>query len=166
MSLIECEDCGKEISDKATTCPGCGAPTLASPPPSPTPEEVICAFCKKTFQDDGSTCPHCGGISPAGAKVDRKRMAATRGFASGVLVKCESCGKEIAATAPTCPGCGAENTSAVDQKQNSTQKMGCVLIALASVIGVGGVAHQPLAVLAGIMFIAGVVVMLLNTRVK
>lgn len=27
MALIKCGECGKEISDKATTCPHCGAPT-------------------------------------------------------------------------------------------------------------------------------------------
>lgn len=27
MALIKCKECGKEISDKATTCPGCGAKT-------------------------------------------------------------------------------------------------------------------------------------------
>ena len=26
MALIECHECGKQISDSATTCPGCGAP--------------------------------------------------------------------------------------------------------------------------------------------
>lgn len=26
MSLIKCDECGKEISDKATTCPNCGCP--------------------------------------------------------------------------------------------------------------------------------------------
>lgn len=26
MALIKCEECGKEISDKATTCPNCGCP--------------------------------------------------------------------------------------------------------------------------------------------
>lgn len=25
MSLIKCEECGKEISDKASNCPNCGA---------------------------------------------------------------------------------------------------------------------------------------------
>ena len=29
MSLIECHECGKKISDNATTCPGCGAPVRA-----------------------------------------------------------------------------------------------------------------------------------------
>lgn len=27
MALIKCKECAKEISDKATTCPNCGAPT-------------------------------------------------------------------------------------------------------------------------------------------
>lgn len=29
MSLIKCSECGREISDKASTCPGCGAPLVA-----------------------------------------------------------------------------------------------------------------------------------------
>lgn len=29
MALIKCTECGKEISDKATTCPNCGAPVNA-----------------------------------------------------------------------------------------------------------------------------------------
>lgn len=27
MSLIKCPECGKEISDKAVSCPGCGCPS-------------------------------------------------------------------------------------------------------------------------------------------
>lgn len=27
MPLINCAECGKEISDKASSCPNCGAPT-------------------------------------------------------------------------------------------------------------------------------------------
>ncbi len=30
MSLIKCSECGKEISDKATNCPNCGAPVVKS----------------------------------------------------------------------------------------------------------------------------------------
>ena len=26
MALIKCKECGKEISDQATTCPNCGCP--------------------------------------------------------------------------------------------------------------------------------------------
>lgn len=39
MSLIKCDECGREISDKAAACPGCGAPVLASTPvPAPAIE--------------------------------------------------------------------------------------------------------------------------------
>lgn len=30
MALIQCPDCSKEISDKAPTCPGCGAPIASA----------------------------------------------------------------------------------------------------------------------------------------
>ena len=30
MALIKCGECGKEVSDKAASCPGCGAP-IAEP---------------------------------------------------------------------------------------------------------------------------------------
>lgn len=32
MALIKCTECGKEVSDKATTCPNCGAPISAPAP--------------------------------------------------------------------------------------------------------------------------------------
>jgi hypothetical protein len=28
MALIKCSECGKDVSDKATACPNCGAPPL------------------------------------------------------------------------------------------------------------------------------------------
>ena len=30
MALVKCGECGKEISDKAATCPGCGAPMTSA----------------------------------------------------------------------------------------------------------------------------------------
>jgi hypothetical protein len=38
MALITCEDCGRSISDRAPSCPHCGAPGAAAPPPlNPSP---------------------------------------------------------------------------------------------------------------------------------
>lgn len=31
MALIKCDECGKEVSDKAASCPGCGAPSAPAP---------------------------------------------------------------------------------------------------------------------------------------
>jgi hypothetical protein len=30
MALVECSECGREISDKAAACPGCGAPVVST----------------------------------------------------------------------------------------------------------------------------------------
>jgi len=38
VALIKCSECGKEISDQAPSCPGCGAPT-AKLTPLPTKEK-------------------------------------------------------------------------------------------------------------------------------
>lgn len=39
MSLVKCTECGREISDKATACPGCGAPTAALASAAASPAE-------------------------------------------------------------------------------------------------------------------------------
>lgn len=31
MALMECSECGRQISDKAAACPGCGAPVESQP---------------------------------------------------------------------------------------------------------------------------------------
>lgn len=42
MALIKCRECAKEVSDKAATCPGCGAPIgyVASAPQTAAPVAV------------------------------------------------------------------------------------------------------------------------------
>ena len=40
MALVKCNECGREMSDKAASCPGCGAPTAA--------EKVSTASAPKT----------------------------------------------------------------------------------------------------------------------
>jgi hypothetical protein len=37
MALTKCEECGREISTKATTCPGCGMPVTQPQDPPPDP---------------------------------------------------------------------------------------------------------------------------------
>ena len=48
MAMIECPECGKSISDKAATCPGCGCP-IASVNDKP--------------QAAGAKCPKCGSTN-------------------------------------------------------------------------------------------------------
>lgn len=35
MSLIDCPECGHEVSDSAPACPHCGTPIAPAPPPRP-----------------------------------------------------------------------------------------------------------------------------------
>lgn len=63
MSLIKCPECGKEISDKAISCPMCGYPTKEmfnelQPSPSTTGMNV-CPKCGK-FIIAKQYCPDCG----------------------------------------------------------------------------------------------------------
>lgn len=41
MALIKCEECGKEVSDKAKACPNCGCP-IASLNPAGTVNIKVC----------------------------------------------------------------------------------------------------------------------------
>ena len=52
MALIQCHECGKEISDSAAACPSCGAPVKAKPPKKGsfvpyTDQEVAVLLSKK-----------------------------------------------------------------------------------------------------------------------
>ena len=50
MALITCPECGKEISDKAKTCPNCGAPV----------EKKFCQYCGEQIEKDCVVWPKCG----------------------------------------------------------------------------------------------------------
>lgn len=50
MALIKCNECGKEISDKAKVCPHCGFENNL----------IICPECKKEIKNNVNTCPNCG----------------------------------------------------------------------------------------------------------
>lgn len=61
MALIECADCGHDVSTEADTCPQCGNP--------PVPLE--CWECGKEASREDETCPHCGAPDPVGDKMSR-----------------------------------------------------------------------------------------------
>ena len=57
MALIKCNECGKEISSSAKTCPHCGIKISLS----------TCPECGKKLKGDEITCPDCG--YPVGKKT-------------------------------------------------------------------------------------------------
>lgn len=50
MALIKCEECGKEMSDKAENCPKCGAENRF----------IFCPDCNAKISKKASSCPKCG----------------------------------------------------------------------------------------------------------
>lgn len=54
MALIKCPECGKEISDQATSCPNCGIPINAHV------RQKYCQHCGERIDADCIICPKCG----------------------------------------------------------------------------------------------------------
>lgn len=57
MALIQCPDCGRDMSSEAPACPNCGRPNLGQTP-----------------RKNAMKCPHCGSFQV---------LAAPAGFSSG-----------------------------------------------------------------------------------
>lgn len=53
--LIQCNECGNQISDKATTCPSCGAPIERN---------IYCTKCGTSYNEKYASCPSCGTYNP------------------------------------------------------------------------------------------------------
>ena len=52
MALISCQECGKNISDKAEACPSCGCPNKA--------QLITCEECNSNVAAGIKACPVCG----------------------------------------------------------------------------------------------------------
>jgi len=53
MALINCPECGKEISDQAASCPNCGTPIQKT-------ERKFCQHCGEQIDKECVICPKCG----------------------------------------------------------------------------------------------------------
>lgn len=53
MALINCPNCGNEISDKADKCPNCGYVLKE-------PKKVVCSECGTEIEEGTLVCPKCG----------------------------------------------------------------------------------------------------------
>ena len=55
MALITCQECGKEVSDKATSCPNCGVPIGDT-----NANTKFCKHCGEIIDKECVVCPKCG----------------------------------------------------------------------------------------------------------
>ena len=53
MAMIQCPECGKEVSDKAKACVHCGYPLEDQ-------TTMKCPECGKSIPKTAASCPHCG----------------------------------------------------------------------------------------------------------
>lgn len=61
MALVHCYECGEMISDRAPTCPKCGAPQVIAK------TLVHCRECGELISENAKTCPSCG--APQGLRT-------------------------------------------------------------------------------------------------
>ena len=59
MGFINCKNCGKEISDKALVCPGCGC-NYNNNVTSIESETILCEECGETILGGSTFCQKCG----------------------------------------------------------------------------------------------------------
>lgn len=60
MAMISCPNCGKQISDRALTCPGCGYALQTKEVVEEQPEKIVCEECGAELTPDMEVCPNCG----------------------------------------------------------------------------------------------------------
>ena len=126
MALINCLECTKEISDKASTCPHCGAPVVYIKPVEAMPETTICRDCDKQYPFDAQFCTSCGLMNYQKAKfVERQEAKAKLPDRS---------------TPVTCPGCKSTNSFSTTNKGFGLGKA-----------AVGGLLFGPVGLLGGLL---------------
>ena len=64
MARIECKSCGKQVSDRAKVCPGCGM-ILIEDEPQPEKIPLLCEECGAEIPEGAESCPSCGCPVPA-----------------------------------------------------------------------------------------------------
>ena len=67
MALINCKECGKEISDTASVCPHCGAPVV---------KDVYCQKCGTKVPENVQYCPACGAAMNNTVAPKKDRLVA------------------------------------------------------------------------------------------
>lgn len=106
MALIKCPECGKEISDKAASCPNCGNPmdqpivVKKTYKPSPTPKSedaLVCPKCNST-QLTSNKKGFSGGKAIAGAVITGGIGILAGTIGSGkIVITCLKCGYKFKA---------------------------------------------------------------------
>lgn len=94
---MNCQECGRPLSEGSKFCKACGAPVGATAPGrqgAPVPNE--CPFCKAALKPNARFCATCGNSLTAGMPPPRKAPPL-----------CPSCGTPVKPGKRFCGTCGA-----------------------------------------------------------
>lgn len=97
MALVNCSECGKEVSEKASSCPNCGNPINDTKPVGADKESLGCPKCKSQ-ELHAEQAGFSGGKALAGAVLTGGigLLAGTIG-SKEVMVTCLKCGNRFKA---------------------------------------------------------------------
>ena len=106
MAMINCPECGKEISEKASQCPNCGCPSsewTKSEVKEEDKSKYVCGFCHKQNEPGRDFCMYCGAI--LGKSYESKPAEEEKKKFEGVYRSTLFHGLQEV----YCPRCGSEN---------------------------------------------------------
>lgn len=113
--LINCSECGREISDKAVSCPHCGNPISSQPKKSNSLSHMPCPNCGTnwhTFDDNNNdVCKICNHIF-------------TEKEISDFKIQQNAKQRTIQASKPKCPICGSTNISKISTLSRASSIVG------------------------------------------
>ena len=128
MAMVKCENCGRDISDRAKKCPKCGQKRNLVPT---TP----CIECGAPVPEGANECPNCGCpvdeySSPQPEKTQQiyvnpyymENYAVPANdqinYSTGVTMYCPQCKAIIPANAVICTNCGCQTGSFITEVPN------------------------------------------------
>lgn len=113
--LINCSECGREISDKAVACPHCGNPISSQHKKSNSLSHMPCPNCGTnwhTFDDNNNdVCKICDHIF-------------TEKEISDFKIQQNAKQRAIQASKPKCPMCGSTNISKISTFSRASSIVG------------------------------------------
>ena len=119
MSLIKCSECGREISDKAVSCPHCGNPISSQPKKSNSLSHMPCPNCGTnwhTFDDNNNdVCKICNHIFTEKEISDFKIQQSAKQRATQV-------------SKPKCPHCQSTNIRKIGTGERVVSVVGLGLL--------------------------------------
>ena len=113
--LINCSECGREISDKAIACPHCGNPISSQSKKSNSLSNMPCPNCGTnwhTFDDENNDiCKICNHIFTEKEVTDFKTQQIAKQ-------------RSIQSSKPKCPHCQSTNIAKISGTERSMSVIG------------------------------------------